>query len=481
MRRFFSKGFDYWYPLVPLFVQTTDTMNYGKQPRHAQALEEFFTGQPYGESGDASSGAPAGASGRGGGSGSEHRQQRAPALRCDVLYVMVVQHDIGPLAIAANATLWRNTLVFSAGGWGNVPLPLLTHGRCIEPEGAAAGAPGGGVAGGAATTATAAAAAAAALADASARRSHLLSFVGRIDYREVQSGVSETLQVWRHGLMRDLASHTCSRAPPRTCAGAEGAGSTGGASPQCAADGTLPPLPLAARLLGSGSGSGSSSSGASEEAQEAAHAQCGLHLQLWRRNEAWRDVTRDSLVSLALRGVGATSFRLYETLQMGRIPLYAWQWLRWLPFGNARQPLYGPQGVALVAHAPDLQAWVQHDLPAVVSAGGTPAGSIGDLVRGAHDMAAAALPALRPATVADCDAEADLLGQLPPEPAPAPPPVSTYALPATAPLARMEARLRALHDSYFTYDAVMRHIEDFLADPGAAELHCEVKPTVVSD
>jgi hypothetical protein len=464
LRRFFSKGFDYWYPLVPLFVQTTDTMYYGKQPRHAQALEEFFTGQPYadpadGRSGGAAGGVPPGAGGRGGGGGSDYRQQRPPALRSDVVYVMVVQHDIGPLAISANATLWRNTLVFSAGGWGNVPLPLLTHGRCIESDGPPAAA-------------TTAGAASAALSAASVRRSHLLSFVGRIDYREVQSGVSETLQVWRHSLMRALASQTCFSAPQRPCAGAEGPGGMGGASPQCPADGMPPPLPLAARLL-------SSSSSASHEAH--GHAECGLHLQLWRRNEAWRDVTRDSLVSLALRGVGATSFRMYETLQMGRIPLYAWQWLRWLPFGNAKQPLYGPEGVALVAHAPDLEAWVQHDLPGLVSAAGTRAGSIAALVRAAHDAAPAALPASRAAPAADRDAEADLQGQLPLEPAPAPPPVSSYSLPATSQLARMEDRLRDLHDSYFTYDAVMQHIEDFLADPDAAELHCEAKPAVVSD
>jgi hypothetical protein len=46
----------------------------------------------------------------------------------------------------------------------------------------------------------------------------------------------------------------------------------------------------------------------------------------------WRDVMARSTFSLCPRGLGRTSFRLYEALAVGSIPIYIWDDIEWLPY-----------------------------------------------------------------------------------------------------------------------------------------------------
>lgn len=83
-----------WYPLVPLFAEWTNVCC-------SQSLAAISR------------------------SNEVHKlfQQH---LRNDVIYVAVTQHDMGaPGPWLLNFTLYRNTFIFSGGGWGNVPIPLI--------------------------------------------------------------------------------------------------------------------------------------------------------------------------------------------------------------------------------------------------------------------------------------------------------------------------------------------------------------------
>jgi hypothetical protein len=46
----------------------------------------------------------------------------------------------------------------------------------------------------------------------------------------------------------------------------------------------------------------------------------------------WRDVMARSTFSLCPRGLGRASFRLYEALSVGSIPIYLWDDVEWLPY-----------------------------------------------------------------------------------------------------------------------------------------------------
>jgi hypothetical protein len=46
----------------------------------------------------------------------------------------------------------------------------------------------------------------------------------------------------------------------------------------------------------------------------------------------WRDIMRRSEFSLCPRGLGRTSFRLYEAMSVGSIPIYIWDDVEWLPW-----------------------------------------------------------------------------------------------------------------------------------------------------
>jgi hypothetical protein len=51
-----------------------------------------------------------------------------------------------------------------------------------------------------------------------------------------------------------------------------------------------------------------------------------------RGKDMWRSVMQSSVAVLAPRGVGPTSFRLFEALQMGALPVYVWDEYAWLPY-----------------------------------------------------------------------------------------------------------------------------------------------------
>ena len=84
--------FSAYYPLVPLFVQTTDVcVMRDRMPSVERALLELVRG-----------------------------------LRRDVVYVLVTQDDSGVCFLPPEEDCAaRNILVLSAGGWGNVALPLI--------------------------------------------------------------------------------------------------------------------------------------------------------------------------------------------------------------------------------------------------------------------------------------------------------------------------------------------------------------------
>ena len=48
----------------------------------------------------------------------------------------------------------------------------------------------------------------------------------------------------------------------------------------------------------------------------------------------WRDLMARSTFSLCPRGLGRASFRLYEALSVGSIPIYLWDDCEWLPYRN---------------------------------------------------------------------------------------------------------------------------------------------------
>ncbi|KAH8739405.1 putative transmembrane protein [Cryptosporidium ryanae] len=50
--------------------------------------------------------------------------------------------------------------------------------------------------------------------------------------------------------------------------------------------------------------------------------------------ERFKEVIERSVFHLCPRGFGRTSFRLYETIQLGTIPIYIWEDLGWFPYDN---------------------------------------------------------------------------------------------------------------------------------------------------
>jgi hypothetical protein len=53
---------------------------------------------------------------------------------------------------------------------------------------------------------------------------------------------------------------------------------------------------------------------------------------LFTSGPGWRKVMGRSTFSLCPRGLGPTSFRLYEALSVGSIPVYVWNEVQWLPY-----------------------------------------------------------------------------------------------------------------------------------------------------
>lgn len=57
------------------------------------------------------------------------------------------------------------------------------------------------------------------------------------------------------------------------------------------------------------------------------------------QGDQFKQVIQRSIFHLCPRGFGRTSFRLYETVQLGTIPIYIWDDVNWIPYGNLMERL----------------------------------------------------------------------------------------------------------------------------------------------
>ena len=82
----------------------------------------------------------------------------------------------------------------------------------------------------------------------------------------------------------------------------------------------------------------------------------------------WKMISESSNMSFCPRGFGTTSFRMFETLQLGTIPLYVWQHEKWLPF----QEIIDWNEFAVVIEAEDIPTiparLAQADIPSMMAA-----------------------------------------------------------------------------------------------------------------
>ena len=149
--------------------------------------------------------------------------------------------------------------------------------------------------------------------------------------------------------------------------------------------------------------------------------------------EGWRNVMARSLFSLAPSGSNPSSFRLYEALQLGVVPIFLFedsQEQAWLPY----------------------HAWHERD-------GAFPAATWR-----ASDEASGLRLWHKVAIVVPVSRLPELLEVLP-------------ALGANATyMAGKRALIRAARDQFFTYGAVVRHLWRLMDDPEAADLKCQQPP-----
>jgi len=66
----------------------------------------------------------------------------------------------------------------------------------------------------------------------------------------------------------------------------------------------------------------------------------------------WEETMAASLFSLCPRGLGPTSFRIYEAMSLGSIPVYIWEKWKWLPYEGELDW----NSFAIVAEAGDMEA-----------------------------------------------------------------------------------------------------------------------------
>ena len=66
----------------------------------------------------------------------------------------------------------------------------------------------------------------------------------------------------------------------------------------------------------------------------------------------WEQMMARSALSLCPRGLGPASFRMYEALSLGSVPVYLWEKRKWLPFEDSLDW----SKIAVVAEASEMQA-----------------------------------------------------------------------------------------------------------------------------
>lgn len=281
-----------WEPLVPLFVQWTDAW---VRTGASAAMARIISGR------------------------------LASMLRRDVLYVAVVQFKDGlqPFAEAFESVPTGNILVISAGGYGHVPIPLLKGVLPAAEPRAADAMP----------------------VSVTPARRYVTSFVGTL-YPGVRANMSL--------LLRSLNGSDSVIVSPDIVP------LTYTPSQLTAAPSRLPvvsapsnrELPQAFRSLPTLRRSPQRNMAVAALARERASASASRHLPfavslpgraalttgelvnrvLEYEGPHWEHVMRESSFSLAPRGLGRTSFRLFETMHLGLIPIYVWDDYEWLPY-----------------------------------------------------------------------------------------------------------------------------------------------------
>ena len=234
-----------------------------------------------------------------------------------------------------------------------------------------------------------------------------------------------------------------------------------------------------------------------------------------------RDTASHSLLSLAPRGFGRSSFRCYEILQSGRLPVLLTDDVAWTPYQSWQEfappgrqqipqpwsdgppPRWGVKELGAVVPGP-VSNVLGVDVPpppggyasAILNEGGVwgPGGV-------AFVATYAELPALmclacewaKPGSAARWRGVRTVSyvgigvgpGQACPCRAPdwealvtslVPPGEKGMVLPPDSLLAEMEARLRVVRDRLFTYAGVVQRVSDFVRSPGDADLLCVAKP-----
>jgi hypothetical protein len=314
IRTFFDKDISIFYPLVPLFVQFTDF--YVAQPNVSKPQSSIL---------------------------GNFLESSRHLFRDDVLYLAVIQHAVGPLAFIRNCSYFRNWVIVSAGGWGNVPIPLLKN----EMP----------------------------LAEPSVARQHLMSFVGRTGYKAAFHSNDDVVRI-RSTLVRALEQLQVEDQTNRDL----------------------------------------------------------VHVTSTVDPQEYCQIIADSVFVLAPRGIGATSFRLYESLQVGRVPVYFWSGIRWLPY--KKMGIWGPGGVALPVEVDENLSATLHTLKD-------------------FGLAGASRSSITSMNSTTTTAVLDL---------------------TTSSVLEMEANIRRVRDDYFTFRGVLTQLIRFIANPESSALHCEPKP-----
>jgi len=173
--------------------------------------------------------------------------------------------------------------------------------------------------------------------------------------------------------------------------------------------------------------------------------------------ENWADWTApaaDTVFALAPRGFGRTSFRLVELIQLGVLPFYVYDDRPWLPYAAARPPQWGVNGVGLVARAADLVEWACS--ACVLFEPLTAAESPKDAPN-VHGNACLCTPERWRATLRPT---AD----------------GFFFVHVESAVAAMERRVLAAAREFFTLEAALAHIDEFLLrGPGNSNIQCVAK------
>jgi phage baseplate assembly protein W len=180
----------------------------------------------------------------------------------------------------------------------------------------------------------------------------------------------------------------------------------------------------------------------------------------------WQEAMSSTLYQLAPRGVGPTSFRLYEAIQLGLVPIYVWEGVRWLPYapGTPRSAAASP-AASLSPSAPPAPQAGAPEMPSPAAAPGLP-------------RAAAASAAQLQAALSSGSAMWDELGFV----------LHVDDYPAF--LASMAGRLATdkelyerkraavlrYREAYFTYRGLWQQVLALFDDPRTAELRCVRQP-----